>query len=237
MRGSGSGVRLLMVNVSRLFQAGLLLLCLVAVTACSQPDEAWETAVSTDTPDAYATFLERNPKSEHAEKARARRDALIDQRDWSVARRENTADAYSKYLAIHPEGVWSQLATRRRDELTSAASEATAEVAPPQAPIVAAPQVSAVVTPQPPKAVDTPPLAEKHFVQLGAFSSRSSARKGWIFLQRSFAELDDLSPVIDAMPLRGSSLHRLRLQLDSREEADRICAALLRGGEECIKLK
>ncbi len=224
-----------MVNESSLFRVGLLAVCLIAAAACSQTDEAWETTVSTDTPDAYATFLERYPKSEHADKARSRRDALIDQRDWSVARRENTSDAYSKYLSVHPEGVWSKLAISRRDELTTAASEAVTEDAAPQSPTDAVPLELAVATPQAPAVVEPAPSTEKHFVQLGAFSSTASAKKGWTFLQRSFTELADLSPVIDAAPLRGSSLYRLRVQLGSDEEANRICAALLRGGEECIK--
>jgi len=224
-----------MVNVPRSFRVGLLSVYLVAVSACSQTDEAWETTLSTDTPDAYATFLERFPKSEHADSARARRDALIDQRDWSVARRENTSEAYSKYLSVHPEGVWSRLAMRRRDELTTAASGAVTEDFAPQPLTGVVPQEPAVSTPQAGAIVEPTPSAEKYFVQLGAFSSKASAKKGWNFLQRSFAELTDLSPVIDAAPLRGSSLYRLRVQLDSTEEADRVCAALLRGGEECVK--
>ncbi len=237
------GVHLLKVHVSRLSRIALVSACLAVFAACSQTDEAWETTVSTDTPDAYAAFLERFPKSEHADKARARRDALIDQRDWSVARRENTADAYSKYLSIHPEGVWSKLAASRRDKLTNATSEAVSEaaapqesaVADPQAPMEAAPQASAAAVPAAPVVVEPPASTKKHFVQLGAFSSTSSAKKGWTFLQRSFVELADRSPVIDAAPLRGSSLYRLRVQLDSEEEVDRVCAALLRGGEQCIK--
>jgi hypothetical protein len=220
----------LKVYVSRLSRIALASACLVVFAACSQTDDAWETTVSTDTPDAYAAFLERFPKSEHADKARARRDALIDQRDWSVARRENTADAYSKYLSIHPDGVWSKLAASRRDTLTNATRETVVEAAAPQAPPVAAPAAPAA-----PVVVEPSVPTTKHFVQIGAFSSASSAKKGWTFLQRSFVELADRSPVIDATPLRGSSLYRLRVQLDSDEEADRVCAALLRGGEQCIK--
>lgn len=224
------------VQVSRLSRIVLASVCLALFAACSQTDDAWETTVSTDTPDAYASFLERFPKSEHAEKARARRDALIDQRDWSVARRENTVDAYSKYLSIHPEGVWSKLAASRRDKLSNVTSEAETDIAVPEAPIAEAPQAPAATAAPPASAiVKQPAPTKKHFVQLGAFSSTASARKGWTFLQRSFVELADLSPVIDASPLRGSSLYRLRVQLASDEEADRVCAALLRGGEECIK--
>jgi hypothetical protein len=91
-----------------------------------------------------------------------------------------------------------------------------------------------VVSPQAPAVADTPPAPKKYFVQLGAFSSTSSAKKGWKTLQRSFVELADRSPIIDTAPLRGSSLYRLRLQLDSQKEVDRICAALVRGGEQCI---
>ena len=205
----------------------MLAACFITSVACSQTKDPWEAAVNTDTPDAYAAFLESNPKSPYAEQARARRDALIEQRDWTVARRENTVDSYSKYLSIHPEGVWSKLAARRRDELapTTASEAVTEEVAAPQAP---------VVSPQAPAVADPPPAPKKYFVQLGAFSSTSSAKKGWTTLQRSFVELADRSPIIDTAPLRGSSLYRLRLQIDSQNEADRICAALVRGGEQCI---
>lgn len=54
-------------------------------------------------------------------------------------------------------------------------------------------------------------------------------------LQRSFVELQDRTPMIDVEPAPGSSLYRLRLKFDDAEEAMRICAALVRGGAECIK--
>lgn len=199
---------------------------LATVAACGKTDEAWESAVRTDTPDAYASFLERHPKSKYAEQARTRRDALIDERDWGAARRENTAAAYAKYLSIHPEGVWSELAARRQNTLGPAAEAAEMPVA--VAPIAATPAVVALTPTAAPVA--------KRFVQLGAFSSEAAARKGWTRLQRSFVELANLSPVISSEKRKGTSLHRLRVQLDSDEEADRICAVLVRGGAECVKL-
>lgn len=213
-------------------RAVMAMLWLVTAAACAKSDDAWESAVKTDTPDAYASFLERHPKSEYAEQARARRDALIDERDWNTARRENTAEAYAKYLSVHSEGVWSELAARRRTALISAAGAST----PAQAP-------AAMPEPPPPPtpAASTAPAAEAaaspRIVQLGAFSSAPSAKKGWARLQASFTELSGLSPLIDAQPLRGSSLYRLRLQLASDEEADRLCAVLIRGGAECIKME
>jgi len=197
------------------------------IAGCTKTDEAWENAVKTDTPDAYASFLERHPRSEYAEQARTRRDALIDERDWNVARRQNTADGYAKYLSAHPDGVWGELARRRQKE---AASIDAASAEPPSAELP-----SATTSPAPAISLPVEAATAKRWVQLGAFSSASSAQKGWSRLERSFVELDGLTPVIDE-PKRNSSLYRLRLQLDDDEEADRICAILIRGGAECLKL-
>ncbi|MFM7395908.1 MAG: SPOR domain-containing protein [Gammaproteobacteria bacterium] len=210
--------------ISRGWRVGVAVACLLAVAACAKTDDAWESAKKTDTPDAYASFLERHPKSEYAEQARTRRDALIDERDWNTARRENTAAAYAKYLSVHSDGVWSELATRRLKALTTT-----------ETPVVA-PAPTPIATP----AVGSPPpvtTASAQYVQLGAFSSAPSARKGWSRLQKSFKELANRTPTIDAQPLRGSSLYRLRLRLDSEEEADLLCAVLMRGGAECIKME
>lgn len=207
------------------------------IAGCTKTDEAWENAVKTDTPDAYASFLERHPRSEYAEQARTRRDALIDERDWNVARRQNTADGYAKYLSAHPDGVWSELARRRQKEAASidAASAEPPSAEPPSEESPSAELPSATTSPAPAISLPVEAATAKRWVQLGAFSSASSAQKGWSRLERSFVELDGLTPVIDE-PKRNSSLYRLRLQLDDDEEADRICAILIRGGAECLKL-
>ena len=83
-----------------------LLLC-VAAASCARPDAAWEEARRLDTPDGYASYQERHPRSSHAAEARTRREALLAERDWSVARNADTVDAYSEYLQKHPEGLWA----------------------------------------------------------------------------------------------------------------------------------
>lgn len=218
----------------RFFKLGSLAMAsLLVLAACARTDDAWQSAVRTDTPDAYEAFLERNPASQYAAQARARRDALIDERDWSVARRENTADSYGRYLEVHPEGVWSELAAQRRDQLAPKAEPAAAAAAPVTAAAVK-PAVAPVVAPAVAPVI---PAAPSHYLQLGAFSSASSARQSWGRLQRSFVELANLKPLIDDTPLRGSSLYRLRVAVTTQEEADRVCAALVRGGADCIKSK
>ena len=188
-------------------------MALLSVGACSKADGAWEEAMRTDTPDAYEHFITQHPGSKQADLARTRRDALVDDRDWNVARRRATADAYGAYLEVHPEGVWSELAARRRAALL--------KPAPATVPVTA-------VEP----AVSKPVM---HTMQLGAFSSAKAALSSWGRLQPSYPELADLQPLIDATPLEGSSLFRLRIGLESKEDAERVCAALRRGGAECIR--
>lgn len=188
-------------------------MALLSVGACSKADGAWEEAMRTDTPDAYEHFITQHPRSKQADLARTRRDALVDDRDWNVARRRATADAYSAYLEVHPEGVWSELAARRRAALL--------KPAPATVPVTA-------VEP----AVSKPVM---HTMQLGAFSSAKAALSSWGRLQPAYTELAGLQPLIDATPLEGSSLYRLRIGLESKEDAERVCAALRRGGAECIR--
>lgn len=192
----------------------------MGLVACVKSDAAWEEAVRTDTPDGYTRYLQDHPKGERAEQARTRRDALVDERDWSVARRYGSVAAYNKYLSVHPDGVWNELAQRRRDAVARQEPIAPAE------PAVSAPSVD--------NRPDTGPSPAGRVVQLGAFSSARSAREGWEKLRRAFVELQGLSPEIDIEPAAGSSLYRLRVRFDDSDEAERICAALLRGGAECI---
>jgi len=192
-----------------------MLLCLPIAAGCAKTDPAWEEAVRTDTPDAYSSYLQGHPKGFYAEQARTRRAALVDERGWNAARRADSVAAYNNYLSSHPDGVWSELAVRRRDALTVAVVEEPAVEEP---------------------AVEEPAVPSTGVVvQLGAFSSSRSAGEGWTKLQRSFVELQERSPIIDVEPVPGASLYRLRLKCVDAEDAARVCAALIRGGAECIK--
>jgi cell division septation protein DedD len=213
-------------TVARALLASLLV---TALLGCAARDDGWEEAVKTDTPDAYDTYLQKNPRAERAAEARVRRDALVDQRDWSVARRANSVEGYSAYLSAHPSGVWSELATRRREALLKLQPSAVVSATPPEG---VASQADAT-----PPAVAAPasvPAPAEYVVQLGAFSSNAAARQSWQRMQRSFVELQEYEPRIDTRPVKGSSLYRLRLALDSKEQGDLLCAALKRGGAECV---
>lgn len=200
-----------------------IIAALFCLCGCSRTEAAWQQAVHTDTPDSYELFLKRSPGSEHAADARIRRDALIDERDWQVARSANSVAAYAAYFTAHPNGVWAELAVRRRDQSSVQ-------------PVVPEQPADAAVDPDAPAATPTPvEQAPRHFVQLGAYSSGNLANQSWERMQGSHAELRGLEPVIVQVPGPASaSLYRLRIAIPSREGAERLCAALVRAGADCL---
>ena len=222
-----------------------LLLCVVAAS-CARPDAAWEEARRLDTPDGYASYQERHPRSSHAAEARTRREALLAERDWSVARNADTLDAYREYLEKHPEGLWAGKAKERVTALTATPSveqatlqgSAEKDAAPPAAtsaptapsePIVA----STPVAPAAPAKI-TPPPAPKVFVQFGAFSSAEGAQKAWRELQSRHVSLRDLQPVYRRSGKGATGLHLLKAGVATRADAEKLCRTLQAAGQACL---
>ena len=212
-----------------------LLLCVVAAS-CARPDAAWEEARRLDTPDGYASYQERHPRSSHAAEARTRREALLAERDWSVARNADTVDAYSEYLKKHPEGLWAGKAKERVAALTVAPSIEPVPAPTPTAssePPVAAPVAPAPVVLAAPAKV-TPPSAPKVFVQFGAFSSAEGAQKGWSELQSRHAALRTLQPVYRRSGKGATGLHLLKAGVATRADAEKLCRTLQAAGQACL---
>ena len=210
-----------------------LLLC-VAAASCARPDAAWEEARRLDTPDGYASYQERHPRSSHAAEARTRREALLAERDWSVARNADTVDAYSEYLQKHPEGLWAGKAKERVGALTVPPS-----IEPVPAPTDSSePPVAAAVAPAPvvlaaPTKV-TPPPVPKVFVQFGAFSSAEGAQKAWRELQSRHVSLRDLQPVYRRSGKGATGLHLLKAGVATRADAEKLCRTLQAAGQACL---
>ncbi len=223
----------------------VLLLCAVLV-ACARPDAAWEEARRLDTPDGYASYQERHPRSPHATEARVRREALLAERDWSVARNADTLDAYREYLEKHPEGLWAGKAKERVTTLTATPSveqatlqdSAEKDAAPPAAtPAPTAPSepivASTPVAPAAPAKI-TPPPAPKVLVQFGAFSSAEGAQKAWRELQSRHAALRDLQPVYRRSGKGATGLHLLKAGVATRADAEKLCRTLQAAGQACL---
>jgi hypothetical protein len=218
---------------------------LLALSACARSDSAWEEARQLDTPDGYASYQERHPRSAHATEARVRREALLAERDWSVARNTDTVEAYGEYLEKHPEGLWAGKAKARVTALS-----ATPAAAVDAAPVEATPAPPAESTPASPAAVaqsvadaaavpaaqktPEPPPAPKVFVQLGAFSSAEGAQKAWRELQSRHAVLRDLQPAYRRSGKGATGLHLLKAGVTTRADAEKLCRTLQAAGQACL---
>lgn len=224
------------------------------LAACARPDAAWDEARRLDTPDGYASYQERHPRSPHAAEARTRREALLAERDWSVARNADTVDAYREYLDKHPEGLWAGKAKERVTALAVAPSvepaalkdpaeedappsseiamPAEAPTALPEPPVVSAVAPVPAVTAAPAKA--TPPPTPKVFVQFGAFSSAEGAQKAWRELQSRHAALRDLQPVYRRSGKGATGLHLLKAGVATRADAEKLCRTLQAAGQACL---
>lgn len=207
-------------NLSR---AALAVCATLVLVACARPDAAWEEARRLDTPDGYASYQERHPRSPHAAEARTRREALLAERDWSAARNADTVDSYRDYLAKHPEGLWAGKAKERVAALTVAPSVVSVPTLTPPPP-----------TPPTPTPMLVPPSTPKVFVQLGAFSSAEGAQKAWRELQSRHAALRDLQPVYQRSGKDASGLHLLKAGVATPTDAEKLCRALQAAGQACL---
>lgn len=212
----------------------VLSLCAVLV-ACARPDAAWEEARRLDTPDGYASYQERHPRSPHATEARVRREALLAERDWSVARNADTVEAYGEYLEKHPEGLW---AGRAKERIASIAQPQVIEndAADPAAPT--SPEPSTTTTPaiETPEKLSDSPVATvpEIYVQLGAFSTAEGAKKAWRELQVKHASLRGLQPVYRRSGSGAGGLHLLKAGVTTRASAEALCRELQAAGQACL---
>ncbi len=245
-------------KAARNFAVALFVCGLTA--ACTRPDAAWDEARQLDTPDGYASYQERHPRSPHATEARTRREALLAERDWSVARNADTIDAYREYLEKHPEGLWAGKAKERVNALsadttapsapnvtpssaetapTAAALESLEPEAAEPAPAAAVAAVTAAPAPTIPAAVvpakTTPtPSTPKVYVQFGAFSSAEGAQKAWRELQSRHAALRELQPVYRRSGKGATGLHLLKAGVATRADAEKLCRTMQAAGQACL---
>jgi len=215
-----------------------VLLCSL-IAACSPTNPEWEKARKLDTLEAYAQFEKQFPASQEAALARSRRAALADEREWRGANRVDTAEAYAAYIAQHPQGVWAARARARQAELIAAAppvpTPATTEAVEKAAGVRAAEDAKpAPAEKSPPEKSPAAKPRTAVTLQLGAFSSAERAQKSWREAQNIVASLRNAKPLV--VHGSGSNLYRLRVEVESRADGERICAALRKAGASCIEL-
>jgi cell division protein FtsN len=240
-----------------------LIVLLTAVTftiaGCSHVGEDWKAAQTADTTEAYQDFLRQHPDSEYGVAAQERVRQLAEDRDWQQASKADTLDAYQQFVAVHADGKWAQEARVRIENFQLSAGGQTpptvpgAEGAASAAPAVAAAATAAVVAPSTAKpkpstnsktaaqstsAAATAKSSAKHYAQLGAYSSKSSAESAWHQLSVRFpTQLKSLQPhYATASGANAKTVVRLQVSVPSTQRAHDLCAELKKQSQACIPL-
>jgi hypothetical protein len=95
----------------------LVVSTIVLIAGCSTMQSRWETTESADTIVAYEEFLKEYPDGNLADRARARRKELREQRDWREAEALHTEAAYEDYIRNYPQGRYHDDARVRLETL------------------------------------------------------------------------------------------------------------------------
>jgi cell division protein FtsN len=237
----------------------------LALGGCSRESGDWKSATAADTPEAYQQFLQQHPKSANAVQAQARMAQIADDRDWQAAAAADTRDAYQQYLAAHADSKWAQEARIRIENFAqsgtaagsaAAAGAAAAAAAPapitasgpavaakPLKPAMSSPTQTAAPKPATAKTAATHPSSVKsgtkaergHFVQLGAFHSKTSAESAWKKLSAKYpSEFKSLKPHFIAAKSKSGPVYKLRVGVSSASDAKGLCATLKKHSQVCV---
>jgi cell division septation protein DedD len=221
------------------------------ISGCSHVGEDWKAAQAADTTEAYQDFLRQHPDSEYGVAAQERVRQLAEDRDWQQASKADTLDAYQQFVAVHADGKWAQEARVRIENFQLSSGGQTPPAVPgtengappvPAAAASAAPPAASTAKPNTsPKATSsstttTAKSSAKHYAQLGAYSSKSSAEAAWHQLSGRFpTQLKSLQPHYST----GSGAHakpmvRLQVALPSTQRAHDLCTQLKKQSQACI---
>ncbi len=225
------------------------------ISACSHVGEDWKAAQAADTTEAYQDFLRQHPDSEYGVAAQERVRQLAEDRDWQQASKADTLDAYQQFVAVHADGKWAQEARVRIENFQLSSGGQTPPAVPGtengSAPVppaaaaaaaAAAPAASAAKSSASPKATGSSTAAAtgkssaKHYAQLGAYSSKSSAEAAWHKLSARFpTQLKSLQPhYATASGANAKPMVRLQVALPSTQRTHDLCAQLKKQSQACI---
>ncbi len=98
-------------------------LILAGLSVKAREEHAWQQAKEEDTPEAYADFLGKYPKSSHTTEAREalkRAEQARDTAAWRVAKSQNTERTYENFLREYPQSRYANQATEALKRLLAA---------------------------------------------------------------------------------------------------------------------
>jgi cell division protein FtsN len=238
---------------SQIALIGLLSMVLFTIVGCSHVGEDWKAAQTADTTEAYQDFLRQHPDSEYGVAAQERVRQLAEDRDWQQASKADTLDAYQQFVAVHADGKWAQEARVRIENFQLSAggqsppSMPGTESAASAAPAATAPAAASTSPAKPavsPKAATSSSSASaagsgaKHYAQLGAYSSKSSAEAAWHKLSGQFpTQLKSLQPhYAAATGASAKPVVRLQVSLPSTQRTHELCAELKKKSQACLPI-
>jgi cell division protein FtsN len=229
----------------------MVTMVIFAIAGCSHVGEDWKAAQAADTTEAYQDFLRQHPDSEYGVAAQERVRQLAEDRDWQQAAKLDTLDAYQQFVAVHADGKWAQEARVRIENFQlntsgqSAPSTPGADGAAAARAAVATTAVAAAATSTPPKGTTQSgsktgleKSSGKHYVQLGAYHSKSSAESAWQKISGRFpGQLKSLHPhYATASGASAKPLVRLQVALPSSQRAHDLCAELKKQSQACMTI-
>ena len=228
----------------------LLLILLLLLTACGNPDKAWELAEREDTNQGYLEFLAKYPDGDYADRARTRMIELKELRGWERAQFRDRIENYQRFLEQYPDSENAPAAVARIYELEQDAAWAAAQDAGdaaalqtflavyPDAPQAwEAEQLLAALTPEEPEPPAPPPERPGKFrLQLGAFRTAAAAETEVRRLAPLFEKILP-GPVRIVTPVENrGSFFLLQSAPVNDQEADAACRALRDAGQACLRI-
>jgi len=220
------------VNILR----GMALLTVIVLLACSSSESDWKKADAQGTLAAYQSFLKDHPNNAHADQARDRIYALVDEQAWADAQKTNTLESFQTYLQKQPKGVHSAEA---HDGIAAFERSAAWKVARASATATAL-QEFLEKYPQGPEADQARTQlqtlkAGEYRLQLAAFRSQREAETARAKLQARYGkELREVT-VVPATP--PDKLNRMESAPMTLEDAQSTCAKLKKEHRHCEIVK
>jgi hypothetical protein len=219
--------------------AGALLLA-----ACNHEGADWKSATAADTSEAYQQFLTQHPNSANAPQAHARIQQIQEEHDWQAATSADSREAYEQFVAQHPDSRWVQEARIRIENFAQSGASAAgaAAVAGAAATAAAAASSGAKAAKGSAKSATGGSSARyvasasgAHYVQLGAYHSRTGAESQWKRLSVRYAhELGSLTPRYVAGTFKAQAVVRLQVAVSSHAQAQTLCTKLRAHGQACV---
>jgi cell division septation protein DedD len=193
-------------------------------------DRDWQSASTTDTRDAYQQFLAQHADSKWAQEARIRIENFAQGGNTGSAAAAASA-APSPSAAPPPSAAPSSPAAP-----PPAGSEPTK---PPVGRVTGEKATSPLAAASAAKSSRHKAAAAagggSHYVQLGAFRSKTRAQAQWKRLAARFpAQLKSLTPRYVAGKSKGKSIYRLQVGVASGARAAELCTALKKRSQPCV---